>query len=371
MLNFRRLTIATAGLFLLAWLAFRHSAEPARTETATQAEVTSLPKHSVPPASSEPAAPALTSTTRSITNVLAQLRKGESLPVTLEQLAAYLERNHRDAGSLLAAFQATRDRALLEEAISKYPDDPRVVYTAWFRSEPGPDDPEGLKARRQALDTLKQAAPDNSLANYLSAANYFKAGEPANAMAEMQAGASKVAFNDYTLDAIQNMTEAYMAAGYSEAESKAAAFSGALLPDLAELKQDGLQLAELAKSYQQAGDTASAQATLQMAQDLGRRLDDPNSMTLIQTLVGIAVQRIALDASAGMPMDADVTQGVQNEIQTLVQRRQDIKTLVNGVEGWWQTATPEEIVLYYDRERSFGAQNALQWIVNRGAPSGH
>ena len=308
--------------------------------------------------------------TRPITNVLARLAKGESLPVTLEQLGPYLEKNHRDAGSLLAAFQATHDRALLDEAMSKYPNDPRVAYTAWYRAQPGPDDPEGVTARRQAIDTLKQADPENSLANYLSAANYFKAGQPNLAVEEMQAGATKLAFNDYTQDAIQSMTEAYVAAGYSEAESKAAACSGALLPDLAELKQDGYRLAELAKSYQQAGDTASAQATIQICQDLGRRLDDPNSKTLIQALVGIAVQRIALDASAGMLIDADTTQSVQDQIQALVQHREQIKTLSTGAEGWWQTAKPEEIVAFYDRERIFGAQNALQWVADRVSQTG-
>ena len=85
----------------------------------------------------------------------------------------------------------------------------------------------GIKARRQALDILKQAAPDNALANYLSAGNYFKSGQPEQAIEELQAGAAKLNFNDYTQDSIQSMTEAYMAAGYSEAEAKLAATTGA------------------------------------------------------------------------------------------------------------------------------------------------
>jgi len=34
-------------------------------------------------------------------------------------------------GSLLAAFQTTDDRTLLQEAMQKYPTDPRLDYVAW------------------------------------------------------------------------------------------------------------------------------------------------------------------------------------------------------------------------------------------------
>ena len=66
---------------------------------------------------------------------------------------------------------------------------------------------------------------------------------------------------------------------------------GALLPELAQLKQAGLGLAELAKKYQQAGDDASARAALDMALTLGHRLDQSPQVTIIQELVGIAIER--------------------------------------------------------------------------------
>jgi hypothetical protein len=298
---------------------------------------------------------------------MALIMKGKLPDLTLSQLQTYLEANHRDAESLLAAYQATHDRGLLDEALAKYANDPRVAFTAWFRSQPGADDPNGLKARRQALDVFKQAAPDNALANYLSAANYFKSGQPEQAVQELQAGAAKPKYDDYTQDAIQSMEEAYRAAGYSEAESKAAATSGALLPHLAEMKQAGLGLIDLANTYRQAGDTASAQAALQMSLDLGQRLDDPNSMTLIQTLVGIAIQRKGLDAMAAAAPDAASGQAVQDQINALVQQRAAIRSMVSAVpmETWLPNATPEDVSAYFDRMRFSGEQKALQWLANR------
>src|SRR5262249_48734442 len=151
-----------------------------------------------------------------------------------------------------------------------------------------------------------------------------------------------------------------------------AANSGALLPHLSELKQDGVRLAELAKSYQQAGDNASAQAMLDLCQDLGQRLDDRNSLTLILQLVGIAVQRIGLDAAAAISSDAGNSQGIQERVNALTQERADIKALVSGhqIETWLQTASPQDVVAFCDRERALGEVKALQWLVNRnGQPN--
>jgi len=361
---------AVVTMSVLGWLALRHSPQAMSTlpdsPAAAKASAPAAPTPAIATATDKTAE---VSEKREATNFIARLVKGESLPVKLDQLANYLQANHRSAESLLAAFQATHERSLLDEAIERYPHDPRVAYTAWFRTPAGPDDSDGIKARRQALDVLKEAAPDNALVNYLSARNYFASGQPGQAIQELQAGAVKPNFNDYTQDSIQSMAEAYLAAGYSEAEAKLAAVTGALLPHLAELKQDGVRLVELAKSYQQAGDSASAQMMLQMCQNLGQRLDDANSMTLIQQLVGIALERMSLEAATGMASDANSTQALQDGLKAVLQRRENIRTLASAapIDEWVQTASPEDIIAYCDRERIFGEQKTLQWVANRNS----
>ena len=105
------------------------------------------------------------------TNLIARLLKGEELPkLSPDQVRVYLEKNHRSVESLLAAFHATDDRTFLREAMEKHPGDPRLAYVAWCRSQ-SPEE------RRQWLDAFKQSAPDNALANYLSARDYFKSGQ--------------------------------------------------------------------------------------------------------------------------------------------------------------------------------------------------
>lgn len=288
----------------------------------------------------------------------------------VEQLAGYLAANHRNAESLLAAFQLTHDRSLLDEAITNFPNDPRVAFTAMYRAALYANQGDEDKIRRQWLDTLKQAAPDNALANYLSAANYFKTGQAELAVQEVMAGAAKPSYDDYVLDSMQSADEAYRAAGYSEADAKALSTSGALLPQMAELKRVGVSLVDLANTYQQAGDNASAQAALQMSLALGQRLDDPNALTLIQNLVGIAIEKKALDA---MPADAQIGntgQTAQDQSTALMQQRDAIKALVgpNRLSTWLTTASDADVISYFDRMRAFGEQNALNWMANRNAP---
>ena len=56
--------------------------------------------------------------------------------------------------------------------MEKYPNDPQVAFEALFAKDLSPEQ------RRQWLSAFEQSAPDNPLANYLSARDYLKAGHP-------------------------------------------------------------------------------------------------------------------------------------------------------------------------------------------------
>jgi hypothetical protein len=71
---------------------------------------------------------------------------------------------------------------------------------------------------------------------------------------------------------------------YSVAEAKAVALGSLQLPQLAQFKQLAQGALDLAASYRQAGDEASAQAALQTGLNLGQRLATGQN-TLILDLV--------------------------------------------------------------------------------------
>ena len=189
--------IAVVGLLLVAgWVWLDHSRragsassdEAAPPRFATHARVPRLPAPRMParasPIEAQPAEPPPT-------NLLAHLLKdGQELRLSPKQLDAYLGRNGRSAESLLAAYRLTGDAGFLREAEEKSPEDPRVAYVALFTSE----SPE---TRRQWLDSFKQSAPDNALANYLSALDHFKAGQTDEAVQDLMDAAGKAKFHEY------------------------------------------------------------------------------------------------------------------------------------------------------------------------------
>jgi hypothetical protein len=293
------------------------------------------------------------------TNLMIRLLKGETPKLTPEQIESYLKENRRSAASLLAIFRATGDSALLREALEKYPNDPRVNFAAVFDKDASPEE------RRQRLDAFKQSASDNALANYLSALDYFKSGQTDQAVQELSAAFGKQGFQDYSWDFVQNAEEAWRAAGYTEAETRMVATWQLLLPQLAGLRDLDHTIVDLANSYRQAGDEASAQAALQMNLNLGQRMDGTAANPLITQLVGLAIERDALNVMNPSSPYGTSGQTVKDRLDQLVQQSAAIKDLVKQLEPLQQTMSSQDWISYNDRTRAFGEENALRWLLNK------
>ncbi|MGA2747466.1 MAG: sigma-70 family RNA polymerase sigma factor [Verrucomicrobiota bacterium] len=293
----------------------------------------------------------------SYTNLYDRL-SARAATITADKLQDYLKANHRSAASLLAAFRVSRDPALLEEAKKNFPGDPQVAFEAAFQSGVTPEE------RRQWLDTFEKTAPDNALANYLSALDYFKAGQTDQAIREMAAASGKAQFQDYSMERMQSDEEAYLGAGTSIVEAKQLAGSQLLLPQLGQLKQLGLDMVDLAQSYQQSGDTPSAQTALQMAVNLGQRYaaGSPGEPEISQ-LVGIALESIALKNMDPSAPYGDNGQTVQDQIAQLGQERAQIHDLAQQVDALLPMMSDQDWIIYKDRWMVFGEQAAVQWII--------
>ena len=295
------------------------------------------------------------------TNLIGRLLQGDkSLKLAVGQVESYLKENRRSAASLLAAFRSTGDPALLEEAMQKFPDEPQVAFEAAFKKGATPEE------QRQWLNSLKQSASENALADYLSAAHYFKTGHPDQAVQDIITASGKPQFQDYTLERVQDDEEAYRAAGYSVAEAKTIPSMQLLLPQLAQMKELSQNLTELAKSYRQSGDESSAQAVLQMAASLGQRYSHvtPGEPEISQ-LVGIAIERIALNGlDPNSPYgSAGVT--VKNRLDQLAQQRAELEQLARETETLQPLMSDQDLISYKDRWRNFGEAAAGRWLINK------
>src|SRR5437588_1782 len=87
-----------------------------------------------------------------------------------------------------------QSQTLLGEAVDKFPADPQVAFERAFQKGASPEE------RAQALEAFKNADPNNSLPNYLSASDYFKAGKVDEALQELKAASAKPQFQDFTPD---------------------------------------------------------------------------------------------------------------------------------------------------------------------------
>lgn len=297
--------------------------------------------------------------TNSIVRLLRQQSGDQQPKLTATQVGSYLKENGRSPATLLAAFRASGDPVLLEEAMRAYPNDPEVCFTALFNKD------STVAERRQLLDAFKQSAPENSLADYLSALDYFRSGRADQAVQELNAAAAKPQFQDYSADFVQNDEEAWRAAGYSVAEAKTAASMLLLLPYLGQVKELTQDIVSLGNSYRQAGDEASAQAALQVGLNLGQRLDGSSNQSLVNQLTGIAIQSMALRGMDPATLYGDGGQTVRDRLAELAQQRTAVAALTAQFDVTQQRMSDQDWISYQDRWRSFGEEAALRWMVGK------
>ena len=275
----------------------------------------------------------------------------------------WLASGHTNAEDLLAARQAGGGTEFLRLALTNFPSDPRVLVASMALND-------GPEANRERLDRFKAAAPDNAMADYLSARDHLKNGRPDAAVADLLAASGKSSFNDYVVDAMQNAEELYLQSGKSPVEAKALGTSTALLPALAQFKGLAQDMAALQRQYLAAGDTASAENLARMGIQLGQHLvEGEGSKTLIGQLVGAAIERIVLN-----PLDPaktyDFLQGtVTDRTAILDAQRAEIRESSQSVDQWMRNASETDLISYFDRFKLYGESAALKWLRGRKNPT--
>jgi hypothetical protein len=303
-----------------------------------------------------------------------------------EVVEAFLEKRQRSAESLLVAYRALDDTNLLAEAAARFPNDPRVQRSVLSR-DLIPED------RRKWLELFKASAPDNALANYLSAQehmsnhyqeetgkwlfgpdklplqDYLKTASAQAAINELAEATSKPRFENYVLEDRLDEEELNLAAGRSVVQARlgASGWSANLLPELAKFKSIAICLQEFEKFYLGAGDTASAQNLAQIGLTLANQLrSGENANLMINQLVGMASEAIHLrawDASTGYDFLGGKTPADRQA--ELKQERAALRTLTEGVREQLPALSEADVLSYSDRQRVYGETEAMRWLLQR------
>ncbi len=281
-----------------------------------------------------------------------------------EEVEKYLEHNQRNATSLLAAYRAVGDTNYLKEATLNFPNDPRVQLSVLARDF-FPED------RRKWLDLFKASSPGNSLANYLSARDYFKNGQSGPAVSELLEAAGKPGFQDYAMESKLDEEELNMTAGRSPLQARLSSSGWAedLLPELASLKGLAQDAAHLQKEYLNAGDTASAENLAKLGLTLAHRLNaGEGAQFVIDQLVGRSIEGIML-SQLDPNTHYDFLEGKtpQDKLAEMKAQKASLTALRQNFHDALPNMTEAELVSYTERQRLYGELQAMRWLQERTA----
>lgn len=301
-----------------------------------------------------------------------------ALKLPHEKIEEYLALHYRNAASLLAAYYASGDADhpvgdinYLKEAAANFPNDPRVqrtILTQWAGLEPSTF-PEG---KRKWLDAFKASSPSNSLANYLSAQDYFQNNQPEAAIKELLEASGKSSFGGFDVETFLGEEELYRASGKSPLEASQAALAGMsreLLPELQNLKGIARGIQSAQQQYVNAGDTASVENLAQMGMLLANRFTSGDSgKRIISQLVGFAMEAISLQQ-----LNQNTSYGFlggetpAQRLEELKQQKAALRELTSSFQAIAPTMTEAERVSYVERAIMFGDVAAKQWVLQQHA----
>jgi hypothetical protein len=284
-----------------------------------------------------------------------------------EKVEEWLAKHNRNAMSLLAAFRALNDTNYLNEAETNFPNNPQVELAILAHDE-FPQD------RRKWLDLFKDSSPSNSLANYLSAQDYFKSGNSEAAIKELLAASGKSQFDASLTETKLDEEDLYLSAGYSTLDSAKESVAGWYQDDASELatfKQLAQGIAGLQEQEISSGDTGSAASLAQMGIAFADQLNSEDSgKYFINQLVGIAIKNVVLSQlEPNTSYDFLAGQTPNQIITQYKEQKAAFRELSQNFQAAYPNLMPEEMTSYLNRENIYGEIPAMQWVVQQHPPN--
>lgn len=277
-----------------------------------------------------------------------------------ERLNAYLNRKNRSAASLLAAASICNDATLRQEARRLYPDDPRVLLDSLLHNELSPGE------RGRALDLIRKAEPDNSLADYLLAKECFEQGNADGGIDALCKGCAKPRVDGHVQEMVQEREEAYRDAGYSLDQAAGAAHWGAEVLQVKPLVDLSKLVLAMREGYVAAGDVDSARFLALMGARMGEQLQlQTGTRFLIDDLVALSVESrfLAVMSPAEQLVAGGQTAG--DRLAELDRQKALIKDLMHSVRP--PEALPPAVKIEFFRQMDHGGElEAYGWLKSTG-----
>jgi hypothetical protein len=284
-----------------------------------------------------------------------------------EKVEEWLAKHTRNAMSLLAAFRALDDTNYLNEAATNFPNNPQVELAVLAHDEFPQDRPKWL-------DLFKNSSPSNSLANYLSAQDYFKNGNSDAAIQELSEASGKSQFDGFETASRLDEEDLLLTSGKSSLEASTESMVGIsedMLPELMAFKQIAHGMGDLQTKYLASGDANSAANLAQIGMALGNQLESGDSgKYLINQMVGIADENIVL-SKLDQNINYDFLDGQTpaQVLQQLKDQKSSNRELIENFSTAYSLLTADEMTSYVERSKIYGETVAMEWVIQQHPPN--
>jgi hypothetical protein len=297
------------------------------------------------------------------------VKKGGPQPgVSRDDVEFFLKRHGETAIHYAAAENATHDSKWANRGLEKFRNDSVLLYAA-----PMPDTPEG---KRERIEQLQKADPDNSKPWLLAAELAFKEKRPLDGIAALRVALEKPVYSCHSAARTTALIQLLVDSGEDPLEAEIIA--PIFVMDL-HLYVGLVVTRALAEFRKQPGSDEAARLvdeTFRWQWELARKVGSSDTANLLITnLTQLAIEKMTLEA---MPADArrDWLPTTVGEQLAKVNERRDTLTKMVSEEMkeptfWDPTLEPDFAREYLRRFRNDGEAAAEQWVrEQRGKAKG-
>jgi hypothetical protein len=272
------------------------------------------------------------------------------------EVEAFLKNQGRSTTNLLAASRILKDLSFAREAAKADPKDPAAQLELVLRGET----PE---EKSTALAAFREAAPGNSLGDYLAAHQAFAAGDAGAAGLALVQSLDSPLYADFTQQIIAGSEQAYLAAGYEPSAATAAAMFSLTLEHVQSVRDVSDNLKQLQDEFIRTADFDAAEPTVIIGLTLGQRIQEQGPY-LIDQLTGIAIEKKFLQQLDPLTQAGPDGQTAGERLDTLDARLLEIGTLAPAFSEKLATADDATQSQYIAKLKAEGELAAMRWLVN-------
>ena len=272
------------------------------------------------------------------------------------EVEAFLKNQGRSSANLLAASRLLNDLSFAREAAKADPKDPAVQLELALRGET----PEEKSA---AVAAFREAAPGNSLGDFLAAHQAFLAGDAGAAASALAQSLDNPLFADYSQKIVAGSEQAFLEAGYEPTAAAGAAMFALTVPRAQPLMDVSKNLISLQQEFIRSADFDVAEPTVIIGLTLGQRIQDQGPY-LIDQLMGVSIERQFLEQLDPLTQAGPGGQSAGERLAALDAKLMEVRSLTTAFTEKFASSDEPTQAQYLEKMKSEGELAAMRWLVN-------